>query len=339
MELINPIIIHATGGRGDILCAEPSIRYSINNVFTTSNIIVIVTEFPVFFEHLAVDTRINVLPPAFVGNNLDLFEGYKVFTTYEHPTASKKGLLHANMHSVDYSSLQLLGWLIPELERYVQLKAPQPEEIEIVEAKFKHFGVDIRNTLLLHPGETWPSRTIPVEWWSSFLENYKGSTCVIGAIRPDNKPLELELEDTEKHGYMPGLLDLVDSCPSLANYLNMRELIVAIALSQGVLTNDSLPVHIAGAFNNWLFTFSTARRFTTLRPYRPHAKNFLRTENFATKCLFPPSHFNPIFTTGRYDLLPEGVTSILDVIVDAKTVAEKISKLLNDTLKINLFTS
>jgi hypothetical protein len=302
-----------TSAVGDCFCSEPAFRYAVEHMFPYSDRILIVSEYPEFFLHLSdINPKVLNLSTELANVNHEFFKENKIFTTFPIEEGPVKGLIHASMHCVDYISLHLVRSMLPPSAKGFKQKYPVPEEIEIVSEKFKSVGVTLKDTLLLHPGLTWPSRTIPMEWWEEFLPLYSGNVCVIGK-EVDNQYIPIP------EGGMPGLQNLGEGIPSLANKLSLRESIIAISQSFGLLTNDSAPLHFAGAFNNYLFTFATAKEWYNIQPFN-HNKSF----NLVKKFLFPPSWSRPILESQRIDLFPEGINSLTEIMWTPKEAAEFI---------------
>jgi hypothetical protein len=337
--LKEPLLILTVGGLGDLLCSEPVIRYGLKEVFTKSEEILIVIKEPSLFSHFLKNPRVRLISEEELYKDIKSYIGYSVCATYEHPLFMKKGLIQGAMHSTDYASVYLLGRLIPETCKKIYIDPPTESEIYHTAEKFKNLGLHPHETFLIHPGETWPSRTIPMEWWEEFIKEYKKPMCLIGQHRPKDVPLMTESPskipehtDEPHRDYVPGVLDLNCKVPSLIDQLSFRELVTAIYLCKGIITNDSVPVHIAGAFDNYLFTFATAREWFNLRPY-----DHFYSYNFATDCYYPAVHFRPTKLIGSVDLIPENSwetfyglkPDIKHIILSPKSAARTIERLWN----------
>jgi ADP-heptose:LPS heptosyltransferase len=338
-HLNEPLLILTVGGLGDLLCAEPVIRFGVQEVFTESEKIVIVTKNKDIYKHfsnvdnLLFDSRISFITEEELYKDLKSYYGYAICTIYDHPLYKKKGFIQGAMHFTDYASIYLLGRLVPETKKGIFIQPASAEEQFLVEEKFENLGLDIRETLLIHPGETWPSRTIPEDWWEEFIKNYKDDMCLIGENRPVHIPLMTESpskipeETNEFHrNYTPGVLNLNTTIPSLIDQLSFKELVIAIDLCKGVITNDSLPVHIAGAVGNWMFTFATAREWDNLKP---PGYSYGMFYNLATDCFYPAKHYRPTRLIGSVDLIPAPFKSIKEIILEPKSSVDFINQLWN----------
>ena len=308
-------ILHVQGGRGDVVCAEPVFRYTIDYVLPEDEI-VISSYAPDFFTHLA-SNRVKVVNHNDLMNNIDEYSDYRTLCAYQNETRPGRGMMQAVTHGVDYASFYTLGYILPTEHRRCRLPAVSEEEKELARKVFKEqYDLDIEETLLIHPGCTWETRTIPVEWWEKFVKHYDGPVCVIG--QESARPLKFKTKK-DKEGYSPSLLP-IDGVPRFTNNLTMRGLIVAISQAWGLITNDSLPVHIAGAFDNRLFTFATVKHWDTLRPYG-HPLSY----DFAIETVLKPYHYASTKNDIRFDLFPEGVTSLMDFIRKPRDVARTLN--------------
>jgi len=283
-----PVILFPNaGGLGDMLCAEPAFRYGINEVFTESEQIIIASNYRDFFQHLEND-RAVVKSLQTINKYADRYRNYQIRKTFIDATTQVQGLVHQAMPVVDYSSLVCLQMSLPEEAKRIYLPNAKKAEKQSLVKKFSDLNLNLEKTLLLHPGVTWPSRTIPKNWWIEFISKMKNHT-------------KLQLCQIGKSGIPIGV-EILEGIPSLIDQLTLRELINAISLSWGLLTNDSLPIHIAGAFNKPLLVFSTFRPWYHLKPHNhPLAFNLVR------KQMFPISWHRPTQNVARCDLVPENV--------------------------------
>jgi hypothetical protein len=305
--MVDNILVYCQGGRGDVLNAEPAIRYAIEKVFVASEKIAVITEMPELFEHLQ-STQVSIHDKKSI-KNLDAFLGYNVLCTFEHSKRPVHGLNQPLMHGVDFASLHMLGYLLPIRDRRCKTQPVSPEELQLISSAFTDLGLDPRETLLLHPGNTWETRTIPQEWWDAFLSHYQYPVCAFGSS---------SLRSIGDDGIFTGTTPLPD-IPSLVDKLTIRGSIVAASLCWGLLTNDSFPVHVAGLFNNFLFTFSTTKHWESLKPY-----GHKRSYNFANE-VFSPTWYTAVGHMHNFDKFPEESSkNLMDYLDPPEKVAEFI---------------
>jgi ADP-heptose:LPS heptosyltransferase len=320
----NPITLFVNiSAIGDAIGAEPALRYAVTHLFNDiSDSILIATIFPEFYTHLTkLNSNVLILHTDIANKNIHLFEENTVYRTNPDPAYPENNIhnfTQTAMHTVDFVSLHLLKIILPPEHRHIILPEPTTEEIRNIETKFHKLKLDVYKTLLLHPGVTWPSRTIPLEWWREFLKEFKGKVCIIGKTSPG------QFRPTLNTKYSPGAFNLGSKYPSLLNKLSLRETIVAIALSWGLITNDSSPFHMASAFQKYLFSFATSREWYKLHPY-----GHLNAYDLTTKFLYPASYWCPLLKGQRVDYFPEGINSLTEVLWKPKEAAEFINNFYN----------
>lgn len=257
------ISITAGGGMGDQICAEPVIRY-MKAMWCEKDDIVVMTQYPDAFRHLDVTCY---------DHNVTFDEPRSTVST--HPVGDDpyvQVMCFHRMHPVDYISIRLLKRMLPM--RFKQIKLPLQEEAvervkQLIEYPYK--------TVLVHPGSSWPSKTFPAEIWNSYIWYLKKTYDVV-LIGRNFK--------TEK-GEQRGTVDVNrDGCLDLIDKLSFFELCAAISLCPVLLTNDSAPVHIAGAYDNWIGLIPTCKHPDYVLPYREVQKS---------KALYKMGLFNYLF--------------------------------------------
>jgi len=263
------ILFDVGGGLGDQICAEPVIRHAKEKFFHDDNVYV-KTHFPAVFGHLdAQVTRheafrwrgndalmvLRTMPPA---------ESSDIWKTVTHPLA----------HSVDWIGLATLGRFIPEQDKAIRLPVA-PRADSRVRGMMSALSPD--NTVIVHPGRGWPSKTFPKAWWDKVIEGLisKGlDVAVIGKhIGNDQGYVDI---DVTKNGHFRGI-DLRDK-------LSLEELIATIGWGKFLLSNDSAPIHIAGAFDGWIFVVPTCKHEDYILPYRNGNKHY-KARAFCKKLL------------------------------------------------------
>jgi ADP-heptose:LPS heptosyltransferase len=269
------LVFVCQGGLGDQLCAEPVIRHA-RRIFPRSKFFV-VTEEKDFFHHLDATT---------------IGYGEVLETPGDLPTLLLKTFrmeeagLNCNLvHPVDFTSLSALGRQIPLEERNVTLGAfGGPTEV-------------CSEDVMVHPGLTWPSRTFPSEWWQDVVDNISKRRRVV-LVGTKSGTVKVECPN--------GCLDL-RGC-------SMRRFLAEISSGCAVVTNDSLPVHVAGAFNNWICLVPTCKHHDFVLPYR------MGSNKYRTTALFKKLMSEEI--RGGFDKIPEG-RGMLDYLPDPSEVAEE----------------
>ena len=244
------IFVYTGGGIGDQVCAEPVYRAMCNKYYPDANIYV-KAPFPELFDHLPV-----IASKEYPTDGFDA-----MYEMNAHPSTIHNRHLqaqHAFIHAVDYVSIACLGRVLPNEDKRIVLKFSL-EDLENVQ-KIAGDGVDLNDLTLVHPGFGWKSKTFPTAWWQEVIDNIPGTVGIIGkAIN-------------EKHSYInvtcpKGGIDFRDK-------ISINELIALISQANIVITNDSAPVHIAGAFNHDIILIPTCKHPDFILPYREGSKTY-----------------------------------------------------------------
>jgi hypothetical protein len=242
--------ITAGGGMGDQICAEPVIRY-MKETWCRNDDIVVMTQYPDAFKHLDVTCY---------DRNVTFDESRSTVST--HPVGDDpyvQVMCFHRTHPVDYISIRLLKRMLPLRFRRIRIPA-RAESLEKIKKLVKY----PYKTVLVHPGSSWQSKTIPAEIWNSYIWALKKYHDVVVIGR------NFKTEKGEQRGVVnvstTGCLDLIDK-------LNFDELCAIISLCPVLISNDSAPVHIAGAYDNWIGLIPTCKHPDYILPYRDVQKS------------------------------------------------------------------
>lgn len=238
--------IVAGGGLGDQVCLEPVLRHLISR-WNSSAEVVVATDAPEFFGHLPVRcvARRDEVEPGFV----------TALSVPEMPGPHEPS--YHLIHPVDFIAVRLLRRTLPLADRTIRLQA-DPEALRVVNDRVRKLA----RPVLVHAGRSWPSKTFPVEVWRSYVR-----ALVAQGFQPILIGREVvvgEGPEAERGCWRfdePGVLDWTQR-------LSMRELIALIARVPVLVSNDSLPVHVAGAFDGWIGMIASAKRPDYVLPYR-----------------------------------------------------------------------
>ena len=125
----------------------------------------------------------------------------------------------------------------------------------------------------------------------------------------------------EKQGYLD--IDVPTDGYDLRDLTTLGQMFALISLSRCLVTNDSSPIHIAGAFDNWIVTFPTCKHEDHILPYRNG------TQSYKTKALRKGLLLDDLeirhteFRHDTIDLIPNGKT-LYDYIPDVDTVVSEV---------------
>jgi heptosyltransferase-2 len=172
--------------------------------------------------------------------------------------------------------------------------------------------------VLVHPGKWWPSKTFPVEWWQEVIDKLseKYTVGIIGKT----------IEDTEKT--QQGFVNV--KCPEngidFRDLTTLGQLIALISMTKCLVTNDSSPVHIAGAFDNWLVVIPTCKHPDHILPFR-NGTQYYKTKSLYKKLLLDDLEVRHTeFKTDNIDKVPDGKT-LLDYLPDPDEVVKEVFKI------------
>jgi lipopolysaccharide biosynthesis glycosyltransferase len=229
----------ANGGLGDQVCVEPVIRYLKETIYK-KDVVKVTTNYPDLFKHLRVEI---------FDKTKDLCDTRGNFSVNLPPNHA--GYLlnnHILTHPVEAASLAAFkGQMPPNCKKIVLGHYPITEELSLL----------VKDAVLVHPGRSWPTKTFPKEFWLD----------VIKCIQETGKKVVLIGKEV---GEEFGVVDLgKHKIPSLINKLTLNELIGVISEAKGgLVSNDSSPIHIAGAFDNPIHLITIAKADFRILPFR-----------------------------------------------------------------------
>jgi hypothetical protein len=244
------IMILVGGGIGDRVSAEPAVRYACNHLFKNDNVIIICDN-PEFFAHLdrPVYTHDAPIP------NVDWY--HKLHTL--HPTMEDSPIYHyispMLVHACDLASINIGKMMLPVSEKQIKLTYSKEDLLSVQ----KKAGIEsFSNCVIVHPGKSWKSKTIPVDVWQSYIDTIidkcKKTVVIVGHDIKDDFRKVLAVDGSRS----------ID----LRNKLSLSELIALTSQCPVVLSNDSAIIHIAGAFDNWIGLIATCKHPDYILPHR-----------------------------------------------------------------------
>jgi hypothetical protein len=213
------ILFVVGGGLGDQVCAEPVLSYLLENAGDTE--VHLYADNCYLFEHHSLQLESVGL------KNYDLND-FLVLRSYRTPGDMISEFFMPNgMNGVDYCSISALRMLMPHENREINL-CPAPATTSMKRLK---------NSVIVHAGRSFPSKTLPADWWNE----------LIAALRVNGALPILVGRDSELNGTVEGL-DTTGTI-DLRNQLTDEEFIHLLQDAHVVLTNDSAPLHIAASSN------------------------------------------------------------------------------------------
>lgn len=251
------IVVSLNGGLGDAVYAEPVLRHMIENVYgkyKETTRFHIVCHYPRVLAHFKYDNVSVYENRAEVTYASEHMPYYEVATHPESGHVMRKFLPYQAVHNIDFCAIGVLRNSMPVAAKEVQLLVTNEDRAELHKAAgTNHF----RDCVLIHPGIGWPSKTFPADYWNKIIAGISSHgyrVVLIGKSMHDDK----------------GVIDV--SCKlttiDLRNKLSLGGLFAAVEACPKLLTNESSPLCIAGAFDNWIYLIETAKRAELLFPFR-----------------------------------------------------------------------
>lgn len=296
------ILINVQGGLGDQISAEPAIRYMLNNIYIHDDIR-IVTHFPRLFTHF----NVPISKHAEMNYSIDT-NPWQVVTLPGPETMQWSIVSNLLTHTTDFCSMALLKRTLPDKDKQFKLEV-LPEDIKEVE---ELINCDLEDLVLIHAGRHWESKTFPVEWWQKVIDdlNNKGyKICLIGKDSPGDNG---EFNENGARGTVN--VNVRENIIDTRNLLSLGGLIYLISKAKVVISNDSAPVHIAGAFDNYIILIPTCKHPDHILPYRKNGDKHYKSFVFYNKLTLDafPSAPTTLYTVTAdkvlgdfYDYLPE----------------------------------
>jgi len=294
------ILISVSAGMGDQVCSEPAIRY-VQKLYPDDNIFV-VTHYPRLFEHLS-------LPVYTYDEWNGINDSILTMHTCPDDDQSEHKLSHILFHPTDFATMSMVKRTIPNIEKTIKLKL-DVDDVSYVIGLLTNKNKD-KPTVLVHAGKWWTSKTLPQEWWQSIIDKLseKLTVVLIGKTIDDNQ------------GYLPVTTpkDGID----LRDLTSLGELMALISLSKCLLTNDSSPLHLAGAFDNWIVVIPTCKQPDHILPFR-NGSQYYKTKALYTDLLIDDLDLkHTTFNPETIDIVPKGKT-LYDYIPDVDTVVNEV---------------
>lgn len=227
------LLFKTWGGIGDQICAEPTLRYALK-MFKDCEFY-LASEIPELFSHLKFKRVFDLR------EEIPNYNRYFLFDTITPPDDSNlvwQFFSHMLTNCVDFPSLCALRLQLPIEFKEIEMYGVKPASLELS---------DIRNSVVVHAGKHWQSKTFPKEFWDRVLAGLKVrgiQPILIGANADDNR----------------GTVDVnAEGCLDLRNKLSIMESIWLLQHAKVLLTNDSSPLHMAATGKAWIGYIATCK--------------------------------------------------------------------------------
>lgn len=269
------IAVIVDGGLGDQIAAEPTIRYMKERMYRGDNIIIL-SNWPEIYSHLG-------LPSYFKTDKFEMKGYYEVRTLRSPEHVSWEFMSHPLCHGVDFASLQGLRMMLPLECRQIQLEYGLDEIKRLLDVA----GIiDFQKLVLVHPGRGWETKTFPADVWQSYVNTLVDAGFTVGVI---GKRVSKE----------QGVVEIDTSrCIDLIDKLDTKMLIALISQAKVLITNDSAPLWIAGAFDNYIGLIATCKHPHYILPYR-FGNIYYKAQNLERDTLYNDFCHQPSLADGE----------------------------------------
>jgi hypothetical protein len=235
-----------SGGIGDQICAEPTVRYALEK-FGDRNITVL-THVPECFQHLPVAALRNDQETM---SKLDMRKYWQVETCVSQRSLLSDFFSMCMVHCIDMPPLAAFQRQLPPAYKFLIL---MPVVSQVIYAESVAGGTP---EVVIHPGKTWQSRTIPADYWRELI---------LGLNRQGVKPLLIGGSVINKNSTVD--IDLSGlAVKDVRDQLSIMETCHLLQKAKVVLTNDSGPYHLAASGSARIGVFSTGRPFHFIHHY------------------------------------------------------------------------
>lgn len=300
-EYKKKIFIWSLGGVGDVVSAEPVIRYIRNKAYKDAEIWLMSKDYELY-DHIR---GINFSKSYPEGD----FDAVLEMNTHQLPWQSFGTAISFHfVHPVDWVSLCTLGRDLPDKDKQIRLSY-KDEHLDEVLAICENPD----DLVLVHPGIGWESKTFPVEYWQSIIDGLITSGQKVGIIGKRINDAHGVLEVDATH------------CIDFRDKLSLKGLVALISMAKTLVSNDSAPIHIAGAFDNNILLIPTCKHPDHLLPIR-HGNKYFKAKALYKKLMEEEnSYFGGDITdvwVAKY--IPKG-HSITEYLPDVEEVIETIN--------------
>ena len=260
---------------GDNIIAEPVVRYVIEN--SPDWDISVVAVFPEVFKHLS--KKASVFRFDDFSRQGDMPYLMLNFSPDEQEPI-REHLSGDLMHALDYTSLVGIKRTLTGTERQIQLPMTASGVAEVLE-----IAGTVRDMVLIHPGVSWPAKTIPEGYWNQIIEKL-------------HKKIRLGvIGNAMSLGRGVSNVTILDGMVDFRNLLSLEGLFALIGMAPVLITNDSAPLHAAGAFDNHIVLLPTCKHPDLILPYRKGSQ-YYKTDVLFKKIQnkFDPADLSPDIT-------------------------------------------
>jgi hypothetical protein len=251
-------VVLACGARiGDVVSSEPVIRYMAQELYKDAQV-EIVSNQPRVFAHLQDVAEVKHFGQHKQEEDM-AYKSVNAMVPQEHPIW--RMMSAGAMNTIDFMSILCLRRTLSDEEKQIRL-APSltgiTEALEVLDR-----NVNLESLVLVHPGKGWPSKTFPIPYWLAIIEGLIEEGYDVGVI---GKTTEEQREI--------GVLDfeIPEEAIDYRELLSLDGLISLASRAPVLISNDSAPIHVAGAFDNHIILIPTCKHPDHVLPMRKGSK-------------------------------------------------------------------
>jgi hypothetical protein len=220
-------------------------------------------------------------------------------------------------HAVDWVSLNTMNRMMPLKDRQIKLTYA-PEDLQAV----YDIEPNPEELVLIHAGRGWETKTFPLDWWQEIVDSLSAHGIRVGLIGA---------EVSDEHGYVP--VKCPDNGVDFRDKLTVPQLVALISQGAVLVTNDSAPTHIAGAFDNYIILIPTCKDGDLLMPYR-NGQQYYKARSMFKKMIYEDQPVRATDLNGwQTSHLPKG-HGILEYIPDPQDVVRQAENFFSQSRKL-----
>lgn len=243
---------------GDNICSEPVARYIVGNSDVRTDFSLLAV-YPQVFRHLE-GPGVRVM--GFDDMKYEPDKAYlHVNLAVDEKDPLKKFVTCDTMNMTDFTSIAALRRVLPDDDRRIRLPASAKGLAELVDIAGDE-PCDFSKLVVVHPGRAWPSKTFPKAWWDE----------VIGGISKERRVAIIGADTWQGQGTVD--VAVPRGAIDFRNILSLDGMFTLLSVAPLLVTNDSGPLHAAGAFDNEIIVIPTCKHPDLIMPWRYGSKYF-----------------------------------------------------------------
>lgn len=235
----NNLLLAAWGGIGDEICAEPTVRYAVENFKDCQ--ITVATYHPELFSHLKLKDTYDLR------KERPIEDDYLILHTIpiQNLSIAHQFYSHMHMNCVDFPAISALRMQLPEADRQVAIRPTGISDKGLYDKLASHPS---HRYVAVHAGRHWESKTFPKDWWDAVIRDLLANEFI---------PILIGKHEDESQGYVDvdptGCLDLRDKT-------SIMESMWIVQHVKWVICNDSSPLHMAAPGEAFIAFIASVKR-------------------------------------------------------------------------------